>query len=384
VTAPLLPVLCVDDEPRVVDGIARHLKRHYLVLSATSGAEALAILDQEPNIAVILSDLRMPGMSGTALLARARELRPEAVRILLTGQGDLDAAVAAINDGQVFRFLTKPCATTVLLAAFAAAADQHRLISGERILLQETLKGSIKVLTDVLALTNPASFGRASRIKQLAIELSEELGVKPRWQLEVAAMLSQLGIITLPAETAEKVYFGLPLTMDEQVMVDRVPKVTEGLLGNIPRLEGVRAILARIRGDRPSIPEGNDAPLLDHCARLLRLAFEYDQLETQGTQPGRAIDVLRSRGRHPADALDALAKIRSPDDAGEGVRELPLSSVRIGMVIAEDVRMVNGALLAARGFEVTQSFVDRAENFGPEVVRAAIRVVVRHESIAAV
>src|SRR6185369_5004198 len=196
-------VLCVDDEANVLAGLSVHLHRRYDVVTATSGAAGLASLAGDPAISIVVSDMRMPGMSGAEFLAEARRLRPDAVRLLLTGHLDLDVAIAAVNDGQVFRFLTKPCPPPTLLAALAAAAEQHRLVTAERVLLEQTLRGAVQTLVDVLSITNPAAFGRATRIKQHASEIAAQLGMEERWQLEVAALLSQLGCITLPADTAE-------------------------------------------------------------------------------------------------------------------------------------------------------------------------------------
>src|SRR4029077_12934308 len=128
---------------------------------------------------------------------------PEVVRILLTGYADVDAATLAVNEGQIFRFLVKPCPSRQLLAAVDAAAEQHQLLTSQRVLLEQTLHGSIKSLTDLLALTSPLAFRRATRITQHVVAPSEKLVVPDRWQVEVAAMLPQLGLITLPAETVE-------------------------------------------------------------------------------------------------------------------------------------------------------------------------------------
>jgi response regulator RpfG family c-di-GMP phosphodiesterase len=238
-------VLCVDDEPNVLDGLTLHLRRVYDVVTAAGGAAALDLIRAQGAPAVVVSDMRMPGMDGNALLGAVRRIAPDTVRLLLTGRADLDSAIAAINDGQVFRFLTKPCAPPELLAAVGAAADQHRLITAERVLLEQTLHGSIAALVDVLSLTSPVSFGRATRIRQLAGDLADRLGMPDRWQIEVAAMLSQLGCVTLPRDVAEKVYHGRFLTPDEQAMVAGLPAVTERLLAHIPRLEDVRAILTQ-------------------------------------------------------------------------------------------------------------------------------------------
>ena len=103
-------VLCVDDEPRVLEGLALHLRKEYEVHSASSGEDALKKLRELKRVNVIVSDMRMPGMDGATLLAQVMVLYPDITRILLTGEPGRDAAVSAVNRGNIFRFLTKPCA----------------------------------------------------------------------------------------------------------------------------------------------------------------------------------------------------------------------------------------------------------------------------------
>jgi len=207
-----LHILCVDDEPKVLEGLVLNLRRHYRVSTANNGQGGLAIVDGTDPPAVVVSDMRMPEMDGAAFLSQVKERSPDTVRLLLTGQADLESAIAAVNHGQVFRFLTKPCAPPTLLTAIEAAVAQHRLITAERELLEKTLRGSIKALTEILSLASPLIFGRATRLKQHATELVAGLGVPFSWQLEVAVMLSQIGCIVLTAENNEKLYYGKPLS----------------------------------------------------------------------------------------------------------------------------------------------------------------------------
>src|SRR5262249_60092556 len=150
---------------------------------AVGGAAGLELIAREEPFAVVVSDMRMPGMDGAAFLTRVREIAPDATRVLLTGQADLDAAIAAVNRANIFRFLTKPCPPDVLASALTDAVNLHRLVTSERVLLQETLLGSVKMLTDVLALANPAAFGRATRAKQHARRTAAQLDLADRWQL---------------------------------------------------------------------------------------------------------------------------------------------------------------------------------------------------------
>jgi response regulator RpfG family c-di-GMP phosphodiesterase len=373
-------LLCVDDEPAVLEGLSLHLRRRFDVSTAPSGAAALALLERDGATDVIISDMRMPGMDGAAFLAAARQLYPDSVRILLTGQADLASAISAVNDGQIFRFLTKPCPPADMLAAVTAAVEQHRLITAERVLLEQTLHGSIKALTDVLALTHPATFGRAMRIKRNVSDMVSATGMVERWQVEVAAMLSQLGYVALPPEVSEKLYFGQHLSPQEEAMVARVPQVTEQLLGNIPRLEVVRAMLAGLHRPpaRDAVSSDAERELVARGVQLLRIAVDYDVLEGQGSTPPTAFATMRGRrGGYDAATLEAFAALRGEAAPRVEVRELTLSQLTAGMVVEQDVMMTSGALLVARGYELTGSLLERLRNFRPGSVREPIRVQLR-------
>jgi response regulator RpfG family c-di-GMP phosphodiesterase len=355
-------LLIVDDEPAVLEGLQLHLRRQFTTTVAIGGAEALAIMAADAPFAVVMSDMRMPGMSGAAFLAKVRAVAPDTVRLLLTGYSELDAAIAAVNEGQVFRFLTKPCPPDVLLTQLQAAADQHRLITAERVLLEQTLRGSVKVLTDLLALASPAAFGRAGRVKDRVSLLCEQVGIADRWPIEVAAMLSQIGCITLPPAIVEKHYLGQVLPTAEQVLIDRLPALACQLLGPIPRLEPVRDILAAMdrRCDEVGVPRTVVIPV---GARILKIALDHDLLEARGLEPAMVLATLRSRGGwYDPVLLEAWCTLVDPNRGFE-IKELRLFELRTGMIFAEDVRTRTGLLLIARGHEATHGLLERLRNF---------------------
>ncbi len=365
-------ILCVDDEARVVEGLALHLRRDYQVLTASSGLSALQILKDKGAPTVIVSDMRMPGMDGATLLKHAKRLYPETIRILLTGDPGRDAAISAVNDGQIFRFLTKPCPPDHLRAAIEAGVVQHRLQVAERVLLQETLIGCIKALVDILAITNPVAFGRSTRVKRLASELAAASGHESFWQLEAAAMLSQIGFISLPVELVEKLYYGKRLTGEERILADGAPAVARKLLGHIPRLEQVMEILAACQDPTKEATEG----LVQLGAGVLRLVLEYDAQIAQGQSVGDAIQTLRAHVvRHDGKLLESLESLVSPEAGAQEVSEIPVGRLTPGMVFLDDLRTHIGTLLVPQGFEVTEAFLERARNFGPSILQEKVRVV---------
>lgn len=197
-------ILCVDDEQNVLEAFQRQLHKQYSLKLAASGEEALERLRTEGPFAVIVADMNMPGMNGVQLLAKVREASPDTVRIMLTGAGDFQTAITAVNEGNIFRFLAKPCPAETLALALEAGLAQYRLVTAERELLEKTLHGSLRAMVDILALANPSAFSRAMRLRHYASQMAKNLGVPDAWQIEVAAMLSQVGCVTLPAEVLEK------------------------------------------------------------------------------------------------------------------------------------------------------------------------------------
>jgi len=130
-------VLFVDDEQDVLDGYERLLHKEFDVRVALGGRQGLAEIEHNGPFAVIISDMRMPQMTGAEFLAQARHQAPDSVRMLLTGFTDLGAAIDAINEGNIFRFLTKPCEKAILVDAINIGVAQYRQITTERELIKK-------------------------------------------------------------------------------------------------------------------------------------------------------------------------------------------------------------------------------------------------------
>jgi response regulator RpfG family c-di-GMP phosphodiesterase len=376
-SAPERPrVLCVDDEARVVEGLVLHLRKDYQVHTALSGDEALKALKQMGGAAVVVSDMRMPGMNGATLLHQVMSVYPDATRILLTGEPGRDAAVDAVNKAHIFRFLTKPCPPEQLRAAVEAGVLQHRLVNAERSILKETLIGCINALVDVLAIANPVAFGRASRVKRLSMEFAATLDCTDYWQLEAAAMLSQIGYLSLPPPLVEKLYYGEQITPEEKILASNIPQVAMNLLENVPRLEPVIQILAALNWADEAIARLGDGTI-GLGTRILGLVLEYDILITQGHSKDVAVQTLRRRASRFT--MELIEQFGTHLGAGSGkneAREIALKAIQPGMVIMQDIRTHLGTLLVPRGFEVTSAFLERIRNFGPELLAETVKVIV--------
>lgn len=366
-------ILCVDDERNVVESMELNLRKLYQVKTALSGAEGLEILRAEKEVAVVLSDMRMPEMDGAAFLSAARAASPDTVRILLTGFADIEAAVRAVNDGQIFRFLTKPCSPENLLAALAAGMEQHRLITAERVLLQKTLVGSVKALIEVLALSNPLALGRAVRIRDRARKAVRQMSAEKRWQVEFAAMLSQLGAVSLPEEVTRKLYDGETLDHLEQSRLAESMGAVNDILSHIPRLEPVTSVLDELKGMIEGYSAAGGAARPSEDARLLQAVIDLDALEAQGRSLRTSIDMLSSRrDLYGEDVLAALRALANDPTARQAVT-VEVTRLREGMVLAEDLKTTAGVLIVPRGFELNQSSLEHILNFDKQLV-SSVRV----------
>ena len=205
-------VLLVDDDNNILDGYRRSLSRDFLMETALGGEQALKLVADSGPYAVVVSDMRMPGMDGIQLLTKIKTQSPDTIRVMLTGNADMDTAIDAINEGSIFRFLNKPCSKETMAKTLTAALVQYRMVIAEKQLLEQTLSGSIQVLTEVLSLVNPAAFSRAERARRYIHHVVTSMKLGNLWQHEVAAMMSQLGCVTLPSETIEAVYAGQKLS----------------------------------------------------------------------------------------------------------------------------------------------------------------------------
>jgi response regulator RpfG family c-di-GMP phosphodiesterase len=374
-------ILCVDDEPNVLEGLRRGLRNRLTIDTAQGAAEALALLEQTGPYAVVVSDLRMPGMDGIRFLAEVRQRAPHTVRIMLTGNADQQSAIDAVNEGRIFRFLCKPCPSDVLAQAIGAGLEQYRLITAEQELLEKTLSGSVKVLTDVLALVNPTACGRAQRLRRTAQSLAAQMGVAALWEIEVAALLSQLGLLVLPTDTVEKLYHGKALSTEERRQFAAHPRIGSEWVRNIPRLAEVAEIIAYQEKcfDGSGIPEDDRAgAALPLGARILKVALDFDAHSLRGLTWREALTRLRERAAwydpEVLAALHAVAGIEAHYD----LRSAHVCDLTCAMIINEDVRAATGMLLVSKGQDVTPSLRARLRTFAQQSpIREPIQVLVR-------
>jgi len=360
-------ILCVDDEPNVLQGYKRTLRKDYDIYIAEGGEQGLALIASEGPFAVVVSDMRMPGMDGVQFLSRVKEIAPESVKVMLTGNSDQQTAMEAVNEGNIFRFLTKPCSPEILARTLNAGLEQYRLITAEKHLLEETLSKSLHVLVDILAIVNPTAFSRSTRVKKLAREIADNINIKSAWEVEIAAMLSQIGCITVPEEILQKITNGSPLTDKEAGLYHRHPQTGYDLIVRIPRMETVAEIVAsqnrRINDEVVlfSHPDQIDESTLG--ARILKVVLDFDRLINSGNSPRNAFRELSERvGWYDPYILDVLKKIIEVTVNEYVSLEVVVSELKPGMTLDKPLVSIRGSILLSAGQEITMSLILRLIN----------------------
>ncbi len=355
-------VLLVDDEPAIIQGLRRQHRKAFDLDSATSPEEALEKVRNDGPFAAIVSDYNMPGMNGAELLERVGELSPDTSRVLLTGQTDQSTAIDAVNRGQIFRFLSKPCEPDLFRTVVEAAIDQYRMRNAERLVLEQTVTGAVRMLADVLAISNPVAFGRATRARNYVRHIVRELGLKNKWMYETAALLSQVGCVAVPHDVLERIACGETLPDGQLTMLERHPQVAYDLIACIPRLKPVADIVALQRADSKTI---SNAPVeIRMGSRVLAAVLEYEELVSLGATPEQALEALHEDlPRFNLKVLNALKTVETHRPASVSILR-SFDDMEPGMVLDEEVHE-NGkqVLIAPRGHELTASSLMRLRNY---------------------
>lgn len=362
-------VLLVDDEENVLAGYHRVLRRRFDMDVALGGPQALQAMEGHGPYAVIVADMQMPGMNGVELLQKVQGSHPDTIRVMLTGNLDQRTAMEAINHGHVFRFLTKPCTPEDLGQVLDAGIRQHELEAAERELLEQTLTGSLKVLTEILSVTAPEAFGRAGVVRERALWMADQLGLSDAWEIGVAAMMSPLGLVTVPPSLAARERAEESLSAKERETLQRIPEFGASLLERIPRLDGVaRAVRYQRKhytgGGYPlEGPTGEEIPL---AARILHVLSDFVDIEERRGSRVVALEQLKLRkGWYDPRLLVLLEQFcgQAPEPSEQGPRLLPVGSLEPGMVLAADVMTRMGMLVVCSGTRLLPSHVEKLQNF---------------------
>ncbi len=349
-------ILLVDDEINILEGYRRKFRNTFELCLAQGPQEGLKVIGAEDSFAVVVSDFNMPGMNGVEFLRQIKEVAPDTVRIMLTGFADVTIAINAVNDGAVFRFLTKPCSQEDLTRAINDGIAQNRLIRAEKELLERTLTGSVRALIDLLALSNPNGMGKASRLRKYVCGVAEELQLAEAWKYEVAALLSPLNTLSwqIPPSSESKSDAVLNPTKDVEPTCP-IPMGAQ-IMKNIPRLEDIVDMLtyqvANFDGSNSPDPKivGEQIPL---GARLLKVAQDFDALRENKLSISQAFGELQQHSeRYDPHILATFETVFVPQTVVSS-HPITITDLKPHMSLAKPVVDKHGATLLETGHELS-------------------------------
>ena len=363
-------VLLVDDDVLLLRSLGRILRDEFEIVTAESGEAALQVLFDAAPFAVVIADMMMPGMDGIHFLDQWKFLSPNTTRVMLTGQAELGTAIDAVNQGQVFRFLTKPIKGDDLRLVLVDAVNQYELVMAERTLLEQTLTGSVQTLVELLSLFDPKGFGRTKEMRDLAVAIAEKFSLDVGWDIGLAALLARIGWLAIPLEIQAKISRGERLSPQENEMFLRAPEVGSNIIANIPRLQSVAQIIkySTKNYDGTGYPneriQRDDLPL---GSRILKVVSEYvNRLQVRKSKMVVFSEIETGAGtKYDPDVLKALGElIHVPVSEAERHVLLALDELQPGMVLADDVYVTNNEIaVLPMGTQLNLLHIEKLRNY---------------------
>jgi response regulator RpfG family c-di-GMP phosphodiesterase len=364
-------ILLVDDEGSALAAYQRILHKQFDVHLATGSPEALKVLRSQGPFAVVVTDMYMPGMSGLELLSHIRDLDPDITRIMITGDAEQKTAADAVNQGQVFRFLSKPCSPEALIDAIEAGIHQYELLHIEKEVMEQTLSGAVGVMIELFSSLDPQAFGVATLLRDRALRVAQHLELDRDWEIGLSVLLSPIGRLTIAPRVAQKVQIGQPLTVEERSLLERAPEFGARLLRRIPRLEGVaEAVRFQNRcfdgsGFPEDGPSGTHIPL---ASRILKPLSDMLKFEHQALSPLSALEKLKAQAHlYDPEILTAIVAITEVDLGLRGGQArtslaLPLTELREGQILASHVMTATGKLVLFPGIRLSAGHIQLLQN----------------------
>lgn len=406
-------ILLVDDEQNILSSLRRLFRPEgYEIFVATSAREGLAILDTE-RIDLVISDMRMPEMDGSAFLKQVAARWPEVVRILLTGYADMTSTIAAINEGQIYRYLSKPWEDNDIKLSVRHALERKYLeqerarlaaltqrqndelkelnvhledkvrartaeieqmmgmLESAHDSLKRSYTASIKVFASLIEMRESRTSGHARRVAELARALAIDLGMGDTEARDVlyAGLLHDIGKIGFPDTLLVKPFNALVGPERDQVMTHTV--IGQAVLMSLESLSTAATFIRshHERFDGKGYPDGLAGEAIPLGARILNVANDFDALQLGTLLPQRVARpdaiayIMQHRGsRYDPRVVDAFSKrVRTSDEPSQRVREEKLFSdqLRPGMVLAQDVITKDGMLLLSRDYVLDDKVIQK-------------------------
>ncbi len=349
-------VLVVDDTSENIDVLRGILSSEYTVKAAVSGERALKVASSENRPDLILLDIMMPEMDGYEVCRqlKANKRTKDIPVIFVTAKSEVDDETLGLEVGAV-DYITKPVSPPIVSARVRNIIRLQQSQNDLQEVLDKTLTGSIELMMDVLSLINPVAFGRARNLRRHVCATAKKLGYQKSWSFELAAVLSQLGCITIPEELLEKIYSGEAVSEVEQELFNNHPLVAKRLLEKIPKFEETANIIALQNSDVASLKDGvNPNSRVYRGVSLLQVAFHLDDLDRQKRE---------SDETHSPKVCATLITDAKPNSMGNREREVSLSGLLVGMIFNSDITTKHGMMLIKKGTEVTKTIIERLQGF---------------------
>ena len=281
---PVFTLLFVDDEPDIVDSLQRSFRKGYKILTATSGQEAIEYIKSQP-VDLIISDQRMPGLTGDAVLKAAKELQPEAIRILLTGYTDLESLVKCINEAGIYKYMTKPWEPEDLKLTVTRALE-HLDLERRLKLSTEQLKSAYQ---DAVTMLSFACEGKdedtgfhVQRVQHFTEALARELGLPEEESVHMGVMsiLHDVGKLNIPDAILKK---PAKLDAEEWAIMQTHPEQGVRILGSNPFYAVAREIAGghHENWDGSGYPQGLAGEAIPLAARMVRVSDVFDALTSR-------------------------------------------------------------------------------------------------------
>ena len=351
-------ILLVDDEPNILNSYRRTLRKTFDIDVASSGDEALKTIEQGKKYAVIVTDMQMPNMNGLELLKKVKELLPDTVRIMLTGNADQATAVNAVNIGDVFKFICKPCDGDTLINTINSGVKQYELIVAEKVLLNKTLKSVINVLSELLALVNPDAMDNNTKMREYMKSLAKVLKLPNSWGFEPMIQLSQLGCVIFPPQTIKNIESGVEISEEERQLFAQHPCLASDLIRRIPRMEKIAEnILYQEKCfNGEGIPtddvKGKDIPL---GARMLKVVIDFIHFEKKEDSSESAFAKLIAQEQFYDPKILAALKVALNLVVSSPKQQVMLEDIDFNMILNEDIVTQRGQLVARKGQRITDT-----------------------------
>lgn len=397
-------ILFVDDEENILSSLYRLFRREgYNILTANSGKDGLKQFENN-KISLVISDHRMPEMEGVYFLAKVKDVSPDTVRLMLTGYADTKATIAAINKGEVSRYITKPWNDDELkmivkdnLERYALKKENKRLfeISQKQNLelmdmtqelekkvvertkkIRENFFGFVKACVDLLELYDPFIGGHSKNVANLAKGLANKMNIGERdvEMIHTAALLHDIGLIGLPRDILDK--GEIELKHEAASLIKQHPVIGQDIVGFTDDLKDI-GLLVRSHHeayDGSGYPDGLKREEIPIGSRIIAVCDMYDTLlhsknpndiHAASKEVSDYIIIKRGIIFDPEianvflDFIDTLQKIESQ----KGVAAIPLSGIKEGMALARDLKTGGGKILIGKGTKITAALLQRIMDF---------------------